>query len=179
MKPFPAIFARVERKRFEQAPCSVARSLDVLGDWWTPLILRECLYGQHRFDDFIEWLGIGRNMLSRRLAWLVEQGVLEKRPYQERPVRYAYELTEKGYDACKVMLAMMPFGERWCFPPHRAPIVLYDRRTHARVRPVLTDAETGEEIDPRQLYAGPGATFPKPKALRRRRFPEYYERTDP
>ena len=166
----------MERKNFDKAPCSIARSLDVLGDWWTPLILRECLYGVHRFDRMQRWLGIGRNILTRRLAKLVEQGVLERRQYLERPARYEYHLTDKGYDAAKLLLAMMPFGEAWFFGDKREPIRLYDRRTGRRVRPQLVDAETGEPIDPRELYAGPGPSFPPSEEVRRERFVEFYSR---
>ena len=172
----PSILRRVQRKQFADAPCSIARSLDVLGDWWTPLILRECLYGVHRFDELHRWLGIGRNILTRRLNALVDQGVLERRPYQAQPVRYDYHLTEQGYDAALVLLAMMPFGERWRFAAGREPIRLYDRHTHARVRPVVVDANTGAPIDPRRLYAGPGPAFPQDRAVRRARFAAYYAR---
>ncbi|MEO1088427.1 MAG: helix-turn-helix domain-containing protein [Acidobacteriota bacterium] len=166
----------MERKRFHDAPCSIARSLDVVGDWWSPLILRECLYGNHRFDDIQRWLGIGRNILTRRLAHLVEQGVLERRPYQDRPPRFEYHLTDKGYDAAALLVAMMPFGESWYFPGDDAPIHLYDRRTDRRVRPALVDAETGEPLDPRRLYAGPGPAFPSSPSVRRERFVEYFDR---
>lgn len=163
----------MERKRFPKAPCSIARSLDVLGDWWTPLILRECLYGEVRFDQMQRWLGIGRNILTRRLATLVEQGVLEKRQYQERPPRYEYALTDKGWDAIKLLLAMMPFGEDWFFGDDE-PIRLYDRQTNRRVRPLIVDAETGTPLDPRQIYAGPGPSFPPVEEIRRQRFKDYY-----
>ena len=166
----------MERKSFKESPCSIARSLDVLGDWWTPLILRECLYGVHRFDEIQRWLGIGRNILTSRLAKLVEQEILERRLYQERPARYEYHLTDKGYDAAKLLLAMMPFGESWFFETGREPIIIYDRRTGRRVRPVLVDAESGEPIDPKTLYAGPGNSFPRSEKTRRERFTEYYER---
>lgn len=166
----------MQRTDFHDSPCSIARSLDVLGDWWAPLIVRECLYGVHRFDDLQRWLGIGRNILTRRLAKLVEQGVLERALYQERPPRYEYHLTEKGFDAAKALLALMPFGERWQFPGEEPPILLYERASGRRVRPVVVDAETGEPIDPRQLYAGPGPSFPADEAVRRRRFSEYFTR---
>ncbi|MEM6994032.1 MAG: helix-turn-helix domain-containing protein [Myxococcota bacterium] len=166
----------MERKQFSGVPCSIARSLDVLGDWWTPMILRECLYGIHRFGEFERWLGIGRNILTRRLATLVEAGALEKRLYETRPERYEYHLTDKGYDAAVVLLAIMPFGERWYFQPDREPIRLYERDTGRRVRPVLVDEETGERIDPRTLYPGPGPAFPRSQKVRRERFPEYFER---
>lgn len=166
----------MERKTFEAAPCSIARTLDVLGDWWTPLVIRECLYGVHRFDELQRALGIGRNILSRRLARLVEQGVLERRLPGEGSARHEYHLTEMGWDAAKVLLAMMPFGEAWMFERGREPIRLYDRRTDRRIRPVLVDEATGEPIDPRTLYAGPGPAFPAAKEVRRARFSEYYER---
>ena len=149
--------------------------MDVLGDWWNPLILRECLYGMRRFDDFQRWLGIGRNILSKRLDKLVEQGVLERRPYQDHPPRYEYHLTDKGYDAVEVLLGMMPFGEHWFFDEGRDPIRPYDSETHERVRPVLVDAATGEPIDARKIYCGPGPAFPRRKAIRRARFRRYYE----
>lgn len=166
----------MERKRFDDAPCGIARSMDVLGDHWSPLIIRECLYGVHRFDEIQRWLGIGRNILTRRLAHLVEAGVLERRPYEVRPPRFEYHLTDKGYDAAKVLLAMMSFGDRWQFPRGREPIQLFDRATGRRVRPALVDADTGAPIDPRALLAGPGPTFPKDRAVRRRRFRDYYDR---
>jgi DNA-binding HxlR family transcriptional regulator len=164
----------MERKRFSRVPCPIARSLDVLGDWWTPLILREALYGVSRFDDFQHWLGIGRNILTRRLALLVEHGVLSKEEYA--PNRFEYRLTEKGYAATKVLLATMAFGDEWAFSPGKEPIAVFDRRTGRRVRPVVTDAETGERLDPRTLYAGPGPGFPGPKQARHARFVEFYER---
>ncbi len=166
----------MERKTFADAPCSIARSLDVIGDWWAPLIIRECLYGVTKFDDMTRWLGIGRNILARRLSLLVDQGVLERRRYSEHPPRYEYVLTDKGYDAALVLLAMMPFGERWTFPQDREPIQLFDRRTGRRVRPAVVDAETGEALDPRELYAGPGPGFPAARRVRQERFQEFYAR---
>jgi DNA-binding HxlR family transcriptional regulator len=169
----------MERTSFGNAPCSIARSLDVLGDWWTPLIIRECLYGVHRFDEMQRWLGIGRNILTRRLVLLVEQGLLEKRKYQDRPARFEYHLTDKGYDAARLLVAMMPFGEAWYFGRGREPIRLFSRDTGQRVRPALVDAETGEPIDVRRLYAGPGPSFPRAGKVRQERFAEYYGRRAP
>ena len=150
--------------------------MDVLGDWWAPLIIRECLYGVNRFDDLQRWLGIGRNILAQRLAKLVEQGVLQRRRYHQNPPRYEYQLTDKGYDAAKLLIAMMPFGEAWFFEDCREPIRIFDRETDKRVRPVLIDANSGKPIDPRRLYAGPGPAFPPVEEIRRERFVEYYKR---
>ena len=167
----------MERTRFQTAPCSIARSLDVLGDWWSPLIIRECLYGVHRFEGLQRWLGIGRNILTRRLALLVEEGILERRKYQDNPERFEYRLTDKGYDAAIVLMAVMPFGEKWYFDVKKEPIRLYSRRSGKRVRPVVVDAGTGEPIDARDLYAGPGPSFPDEDGVREERFTEYFART--
>lgn len=166
----------MKRKSFEGSPCSIARSLDVLGDWWNPLILRECLYGIHRFEELQRWLGVGRNILTRRLKQLVDEGFLEKRLYQETPKRYEYLLTHKGYDATKVLMALMEFGEKWQFDEHGEPIRLYDRATDNRVHTLVVDSETGDPIDTRNLYPGPGPGFPYGEEVQRERFAEYFSR---
>ena len=165
----------MKRATFENEPCSIARSLDVLGDWWNPLILRECLYGVHRFQDMQRWLGIGRNILATRLKLLVDEGLLEKRSYQDKPPRFEYHLTEKGYDAAAVLLAVMRFGEKWYFERGREPIRLTDRATGQQVRPVLVDERTGEPLDLRNLVPGPGPSFPAGD-VRKERFQEYFSR---
>ena len=164
----------MKRKTFSGSPCQIARSLDVLGDWWNPLILRECIYGVHRFDGFQQWLGIGRNILTRRLAQLIDEGLLEKRAYQSAPTRYEYHLTEKGYDATKVLLAMMEFGEKWQFKKGKEPIRLFDADSGKRLHPIIVDAKTKEPIDPRNVTAGPGPGFPKSQSIRRQRFGDDY-----
>src|SRR5688572_29015928 len=103
----------VKRTPFAHWPCSVARAVDLLGDWWTPLVLREAYYGVRRFDDFHKMLGIGRNVLTVRLNRLVGEGLMEKEPYSERPPRYDYVLTDKGRDYWPVMAAMAAWGDRW------------------------------------------------------------------
>jgi len=168
----------MERTTFEHVPCPIARTLDMLGDWWAPLILRECLYGVHRFDQFQRWLGISRNILTRRLEKLVEDGLLERRPYQTNPVRHEYHLTEKGQAAAPLLLAMTAFGNEWIFGEGHEPVRVYSRKTGREVKPVLVDAETGERIDPSDLYAGPGPSFPKSEEIRRERFVSFYRGLD-
>lgn len=169
------ILTFMERKKFNSSPCSIARSLDVLGDWWNPLILRECLYGNNRFDELQEWLGISRNILTRRLKELVENGLLEKSAYQNKPARYEYHLTEKGYDACTVLLALMQFGEHWYFNEGEHPIELRDKKTGDLVQPTIVDANTGKPITSKNLIPCPGPGFKAPQAILKRRFREYYE----
>ena len=166
----------MKRKSFANSPCSIARTLDVLGDWWNPLILRESMYGIRRFDDIQRWLGVGRNILTRRLNLLVEEGFLEKRMYQTTPERYEYVLTEKGYDAAKVLAALMAFGEKWHFEPGLEPIRLFDRKSGKRVRPAVMDSATGQPIRTENLYPAPGPGFPSDEEIRKKRFAEYRAR---
>ncbi len=169
----PTRITRMKRKKFSTSPCPIARSLDVLGDWWNPLILRECLYGNTRFDEIQAWLDISRNILTRRLAELVEEGLLDKIAYQENPRRFEYRLTDKGHDACQVLLALMPFGDRWYFEDNQHPIELRDRKTGERVVPMVVDANTGKPVDSRDLVPCPGPGFKAPGAVVAKRFGEY------
>ena len=166
----------MKRKSFAGSPCSIARTLDVLGDWWNPLILREAMYGIRRFDEIQSWLGIGRNILTQRLAGLVDEGLLEKRLYQHNPHRYEYVLTQKGRDATKVLIALMEYGEKWHFEPGNEPIRLYDKDTDRRVTAKVVASETGKPIDTASLYPGPGPGFIQEPDVQRRRFVEFGRR---
>ena len=95
-----------------QTNCPVARTLDVVGEWWTMLIVRDAFLGTSRFEDFRK-IGVADNILSARLKRLVEEGVLEKRQYQERPARFEYVLTEKGRDLVLVVGALATWGLKW------------------------------------------------------------------
>jgi DNA-binding HxlR family transcriptional regulator len=88
----------MKRTSFATMNCSVARTLEVIGEWWTMLVVREAFNGVRRFDDFQARLGIARNVLATRLQSLVDHGILERRLYQEHPQRFEYRLTEKGFD---------------------------------------------------------------------------------
>ena len=114
----------MRRTSFRAWPCSIARTMDFLGDWWTPLVLREVFFGTNRFDELQSGLSIGRNVLTERLRRLVGEGMLERRQYQDRPPRYEYHLTEKGRDFYPVLLAMMRWGDRWLHGRKGAPILL-------------------------------------------------------
>ncbi|MEM9388513.1 MAG: helix-turn-helix domain-containing protein [Pseudomonadota bacterium] len=166
----------MKRKSFADKPCSIARTLDVLGDWWNPLIIREAMYGVRRFDDIQRWLGIGRNILTHRLALLVGEGYLEKRRYQTAPERFEYVLTDKGRDASKVLIALMAFGEKWHFEPGNEPIRLFDKHTGKRVHVAVVDVGSGNPIDTADLYPGPGPGFPHAEDIQRARFQEFEAR---
>jgi DNA-binding HxlR family transcriptional regulator len=134
--------------------CPIARTTNLMGDSWTPLLLREFLVGSRRFEQLQERLGVSRATLSQRLDRLVAEGFLEKREYQPHPPRFEYDLTEKGRAFWSVLAAMWAFGEDWLFDEAGAKIALKDRGTGRVVRPVVVDAETGVAIDVRSLRVG-------------------------
>jgi DNA-binding HxlR family transcriptional regulator len=111
--------------------------MDLLGDWWTPLVLRDAFFGIKRFEDFQRDLGIGRNVLTQRLHRLVEAGLFERVPYQEHPPRYEYLLTDKGRDFMPVLMAITAWGDRWLAGPEGPPVTFRhkacDHDTHAHV----------------------------------------------
>jgi DNA-binding HxlR family transcriptional regulator len=103
-------------------PCSIARTLNVAGEWWTPLIVRDVAYGVRRFREIQEDLGISANVLADRLAALVAEGVLERVIYERRPRREEYRLTQKGAELIPALLALMQWGDRWTWPGGRGPV---------------------------------------------------------
>ncbi|HSZ14108.1 MAG TPA: helix-turn-helix domain-containing protein [Solirubrobacteraceae bacterium] len=112
----------MKRTSLSAHPCSIARTLDVAGEWWTPLILRDVAYGVRRFGEIQEDLGISANVLSDRLDALLAEGLLERRLYRERPERHEYRLTEMGADLIPALLALMQWGDRWKWPDARGPV---------------------------------------------------------
>jgi len=112
----PTIFVSVERKSFADMHCSVAQCLEVVGEWWSMLILRDVFLGVTRFEDIQRRLGIARNILNLRLNHLVETGVLKKVPYSDHPPRYDYRLTDKGRDLWPVLTAMRQWGDQYAAP---------------------------------------------------------------
>src|SRR5215207_5012605 len=107
----------MQRKSFRTMPCPIARSLERVGEWWSILIIRDALHGMTRFDEFQKSLGIAPNMLARRLDALVEEGLLQRRRYSERPPRDEYLLTERGRDFKPVLAALVAFGKKHFAPP--------------------------------------------------------------
>lgn len=144
---------------FGTMACPVARSLERVGEWWSMLILRDAFAGVTRFDGFQASLGIAPNMLARRLAGLVESGLLEKRLYSERPKRWEYLLTERGRDFRPVLQALLTWGNRH-FAPEGASVVIVNGETGAIAEPVLIDRISGRPLsDPVFRNApGPAAT---------------------
>ena len=136
----------MRHKSLADARCPIARTIDLVGEWWSFLILRDAFRGIRRFDEFQSSLGIARNMLSRRLKRLVEAGLLETHPYSERPPRHEYRLTDKGRDFYPVIMTLMAWGNRWI--QRDQTTVALSRRTRAPLDPLLIDRATGEPITP-------------------------------
>jgi DNA-binding HxlR family transcriptional regulator len=145
----------MKRKSFEEMNCSIAQTLEVVGEWWSMLILRDSFLGITRFDDFQERLGISRNILTDRLEHLVKRGVLVRVPYQEHPVRHDYRLTDKGRDLWLVLTAMRQWGDRW-EAPDGAPVVVDHRACGHETTAVATCSACGEPIGVRDVVARPG-----------------------
>ncbi len=141
-----------------QQPCSVARTLSVIGDRWTLLILRECFLKVRRFEEFQSRLGIARPILADRLQKLVDNFVLTKVAYQERPLRYEYRLTPKGLDLYPVIMAIVRWGDKHMAGKKGPPLQYLHRSCGHHFHPVLVCSECGEPLDPRQVQVevGPG-----------------------
>ena len=137
--------------------CSIARSLDLIGERWTILIVRDAFLGVRRFDDFQRSLGVARNVLQGRLERLVEGGILERVRYQERPERFEYRLTEKGVDLWPVVVSLLAWGDRHA-APEGPPVVLEHRDCGGRVNDRRICESCGELLGPRDVRArrGPG-----------------------
>ncbi|AOK29857.1 HxlR family transcriptional regulator [Burkholderia singularis] len=137
-------------------PCSIARTLAVLGDRWTMLILRNAFFGVRRFDAFQAQLGLTRHVLADRLARLVDEGIFTKRAYQERPPRFEYRLSQKGLELYPVLLALNAWGDRWKDDGNGPPILLRHRTCGHLIRPVTVCAQCGDPLDPHDVEPVPG-----------------------
>jgi len=141
--------------------CSIRRALDVLGEKWTLLVLREAFYGLSRFDDFARALGCGRGVLSARLKTLTEANVLERREYKEpdRRARTEYRLTDKGRDLFPAILALSQWSERWMPPPEGPVARVLSRKSGLAVAVVMTGDPMVEALTMRdvEITPGPGA----------------------
>lgn len=145
----------MQRVSFEDMNCSVAQCLEVVGEWWSLLIVRDAFLGVRRFDDIQARLGISRNILNQRLKRLVDSGVLERVPYQANPPRSEYRLTEKGRDLWRVLTAMREWGDRWVAPAG-PPLKMRHSTCGHVVNAVAVCSHCGEPLGPRSVTAEPG-----------------------
>jgi DNA-binding HxlR family transcriptional regulator len=136
--------------------CSVARSVAVIGDRWTLMLLRDCFLGVRRFEDFERRLGISRSIVADRLKRLVEEGVLRKEAYQDRPVRHEYRLTEKGLALHPVMMAIVHWGDSYYAGPEGPPLLHRHKACGCDFAPRMTCSECGEPVAARDVEVRPG-----------------------
>jgi DNA-binding HxlR family transcriptional regulator len=150
----------VRKSSFADMNCSVAQSLEVVGEWWTLLILRDAFVGIRRFDDFVDRLGIARNVLTSRLDTLIGAGVMERRPYDEGRRRFDYVLTEKGRALWPVINALREWGDEWILGAGHEPLQLVHLACGEVTNGRIACSCCGETLDARSVRAvpGPGAS---------------------
>jgi DNA-binding HxlR family transcriptional regulator len=146
----------MQRTQFGEMACSIARTMDVIGEPWSPLIVRNIFIGIGRFDQLQETLGISRKVLAERLRWLTETGVLERREYSSRPARYEYALTGKGLELFEVMMVMVRWGDKW-LSGEAGPPVYYRHHACGQISHVeLRCSECGEPMTATDIDVLPG-----------------------
>ncbi len=151
---------------FADFHCSLARSLEVVGDWWTPLIVRDVALGLTRFDELVEDLGISRNLLTTRLDDLEANGILERRQYLERPPRYRYRLTRAGVELLPILMSLTAWGDRWFAPPDGPPVRFEHKTCGHEFTPIESCSECGEPVKAADVIPRPGPGFPAARGAR-------------
>lgn len=146
---------------YDASRCTVTKTVDLIGDRWTLLVLREAFNGVRRFDDLADHLRVSRAVLSDRLKRLVDAGLLERRRYQEPGdrARHEYRLTDKARDLHPALLALMQWGDKYLAGPEGPPVILRERETGNRVEVKVVPEGSVEGLGPRDLIReeGPGA----------------------
>ena len=148
----------MQRTNFGDMACSIARTLDVVGEPWTPLVIRDVFVGLNRFEQIQQDLGISRKVLTERLNHLVEHGVLERRPYDNRP-RHEYHLTDRGAELVDVLMAMVGWGDRWRAGDVGPPVLYRHHACGTTSHVVPCCSECGEPMHSSDVdvLPGPGA----------------------
>jgi DNA-binding HxlR family transcriptional regulator len=142
------------KNTYEGQVCSIARSLELIGERWTLLIVRDIFRGARRFDDLQKGLGIARNVLANRLDRLVDEGILERRQYQEHPPRHEYFLTEKGIDLWPVLVSLIKWGDK--YEPQQfdglPPVIIRHKECAGEIDDHFTCTACGERVWARDAY---------------------------
>lgn len=156
------------RNTIDSLNCSIADTLNLIGEWWTILILREAFFGSRRFEEFQQHLGIARNILTARLNKLCESGILKRVPVKEGARRNEYRLTAMGRDLLPILLVLTHWGDRWLNESEGAPVIFVERETGERIPDIRTLSQDGRELEAHDLalIPGPGATEATKERLR-------------
>ena len=143
------------KRDYEGQNCSIARALEVVGERWTLLIVRDVFLGRRRFDELHESLGIARNVLTDRLNKLVGEGIFERVPYGDRPDRFDYQLTQKGLDLHVALIGLRQWGDKYLYD--KPPTVARRKRDKKRLVAALVPAGTkAVPVQEAEFVAGPG-----------------------
>lgn len=146
----------MRRTSFSGIHCSLARSLELIGDWWTPLIVRDVFLGVTRFDDLVEDLGVSRNLLTARLKTLVGHGLIERRQYQDSPPRYDHVLTDAGRELMPPLLALTAWGDKWA-SERTGPPMLFEHRKCGKIFAAQVHCpHCRTAVDAKDVVARPG-----------------------
>ncbi|KPF96457.1 HxlR family transcriptional regulator [Rhodopseudomonas sp. AAP120] len=154
----------VKRTSFENDPCPVARALEVIGDWWSLLIVREAFFGVRRFNEFQGKLGLAKNILASRLRTLVEHGILRPVPAADGSAYHEYLLTPKGQGIFPILVALRQWSEQFDPRPEEIATVLVDRNNGRPVRTLELHAEDGRLLSPADTTLQPRSTAKSKKA---------------
>lgn len=149
----------MKHNNLDDMNCSIANALELIGEWWTILILREAFFGSRRFEDFQQHLGIARNILTARLRKLCDSGVLIRVPIKEGAKRHEYRLTPMGRDLYPTLIALTQWGDRWLHDTG-APVKFIEHASGEEIADVSIQTKDGRILDARDmvLVPGPGAT---------------------
>ena len=150
----------MKKVSYSSKPCSLAKSLEILGEWWTLPILQEALLGTQKFNDFYNQLGIAKNILSIRLNKLVEEGLMEKKIVTPKGRRTQYILTQKGLSTATIIISLIQWCDKWILSPEEIPMILKDKATNKKISKLKLENESGEMINIWDIVTtpGPGAT---------------------
>jgi DNA-binding HxlR family transcriptional regulator len=142
-------------RTYDNQVCSIARALEMVGDRWTMLVIREAFMGTRRFEEYQRNLGCARNVLTDRLNRLVEVGILRKEPYQERPTRHEYRLTRRGVELWPAMMTLKAWGDKH-LAPDGPPVLVLHRDCGGELDERLHCGRCGAELGPADVYVEPG-----------------------
>jgi DNA-binding HxlR family transcriptional regulator len=141
----------MKRKCLELSKCPIARTLDVIGDWWSLLIVRDAFFGKRRFNEFHKSLGLAKNILCVRLQKLVAHGILTTGPATDGSAYQEYRLTEKGRSLCIVLVALRQWGEKNLFGKGELDLLLVDRQSGRPVKPLELRSQDGRLLGAKDL----------------------------
>jgi DNA-binding HxlR family transcriptional regulator len=162
MQLIPDTIDDMLNRTYDDQVCSIARTLEILGERWTLLIARDAFLGLRRFDDFQQSLGVARNVLTDRLKRLVEAGVLERVEYQQRPQRFEYHLTAMGRELAVPLIGLMHWGDRHLAEPSGAPRLARHRACGGQLHTRLVCEHCGEvAVQEMEILPGPGLPAPQ------------------